>query len=201
MRLESSTQRPGTTSRELIGRLALQLHLVEGGIEDALSEAPVDVLLSIEPVLDSAGEAAALSQWCARLLAMYRQWSQRRHMQLDQYAPSRSGDPVILQIAGFGAFRRLQAEAGLHLLEPVEGGARLTARVVIAAGPLEDPRAGEAYRSLAAILAKAPDANSVVRRYREKPAPLVRDGKTGWRSGRLDAVLGGDFDLIGEAQR
>jgi ATP-dependent Clp protease ATP-binding subunit ClpC len=201
MRLESSTQRPGIASRELIGRLALQLHLVERGMEDALSEAPVDALLRIEPVLDSAGEGAALSQWCARLLSMYRHWSQRRHMQLDEYAPSRSGDPVILQIAGFGAFRQLQAEAGLHLLEPIEGGARLTARVVVAAGPLEDPKAGEAYRSLGAILAKGPDANSVVRRYREKPAPLVRDGKTGWRSGRLDAVLGGDFDLIGEAQR
>jgi ATP-dependent Clp protease ATP-binding subunit ClpC len=201
MRLESSTQRPGTASRELIGRLALQLHVVQQGIDDALIGAPVDVLLRIEPVLDSAGEAAALSQWCARLLAMYRHWSQRRHMQLDEFVPSRPGDPVILQIAGFGAARRLQAEAGLHVLEPIEGGARLTARVVTAAAPLEDPKPGEAYRSLANTLAKSADANSVVRRYREKPAPLVRDGKTGWRSGRLEEVLGGDFDLIGEAQR
>ena len=38
--------------------------------------------------------------------------------------------------------------------------------------------------------------NAVVRRYREGPAPLVRDIASGWRSGRLDAVLGGDFDLM-----
>ena len=37
---------------------------------------------------------------------------------------------------------------------------------------------------------------AVVRRYREKPSPLVRDAIRGWRSGKLDRVLGGDFDLI-----
>jgi ATP-dependent Clp protease ATP-binding subunit ClpC len=35
-----------------------------------------------------------------------------------------------------------------------------------------------------------------VRRYREWPSPLVRDGVRGWRTGRLDHVLGGDFDLM-----
>jgi hypothetical protein len=40
----------------------------------------------------------------------------------------------------------------------------------------------------------------VVRRYRGDPSPLVRDMTAGWRSGRFDAVLGGDFDLIAAAQ-
>jgi ATP-dependent Clp protease ATP-binding subunit ClpC len=38
-----------------------------------------------------------------------------------------------------------------------------------------------------------------VRRYREDPSPMVRDAVRGWRTGRLDLVLGGDFDLIGAA--
>jgi hypothetical protein len=35
-----------------------------------------------------------------------------------------------------------------------------------------------------------------VRRYRGDAAPLVRDLGSGWRSGRFDEVLAGDFDLI-----
>jgi ATP-dependent Clp protease ATP-binding subunit ClpC len=35
-----------------------------------------------------------------------------------------------------------------------------------------------------------------VRRYRRDPSPLVRDAVRGWRTGRLDSVLAGDFDLI-----
>ncbi len=37
----------------------------------------------------------------------------------------------------------------------------------------------------------------IVRRYREEPSPLVRDSARGWRTGRLERVLDGDFDLMG----
>ena len=37
----------------------------------------------------------------------------------------------------------------------------------------------------------------VVRRYREKPSPLVRDQDGNWRTGRIERVMGGDFDLFG----
>jgi ATP-dependent Clp protease ATP-binding subunit ClpC len=37
---------------------------------------------------------------------------------------------------------------------------------------------------------------AVVRRYRPEPAPLVRDAVRGYRTGRLDRVLDGDFDLF-----
>jgi ATP-dependent Clp protease ATP-binding subunit ClpC len=36
----------------------------------------------------------------------------------------------------------------------------------------------------------------IVRRYREQPSPLVRDNVRGYRTGRLELVLSGDFDLI-----
>ena len=39
--------------------------------------------------------------------------------------------------------------------------------------------------------------HSVVRRYRRDPSPLVRDA-SGSRTGRIDRVLGGDFDLFSE---
>jgi ATP-dependent Clp protease ATP-binding subunit ClpC len=37
---------------------------------------------------------------------------------------------------------------------------------------------------------------TIVRRYRERPTPLVRDAVRNWRTGRLDAVLAGSFDLV-----
>ncbi len=37
----------------------------------------------------------------------------------------------------------------------------------------------------------------LVRRYQELPTPLVRDKIANWRSGRLDLVLQGHFDIIG----
>jgi ATP-dependent Clp protease ATP-binding subunit ClpC len=39
-----------------------------------------------------------------------------------------------------------------------------------------------------------------VRRYRRKPSPLVRNADGSWRSGRLDLVLRGDFDLLAAAE-
>jgi ATP-dependent Clp protease ATP-binding subunit ClpC len=57
-------------------------------------------------------------------------------------------------------------------------------------GPVGNPR-----RSAQAALDATPAAATVVRRYREAPSPLVRDAR-GWRTGRLDRVLAGDFDLF-----
>lgn len=43
---------------------------------------------------------------------------------------------------------------------------------------------------------RASDRLIALRRYREEPSPLVRDGVRQWRTGRLDLVLAGNFDLI-----
>jgi ATP-dependent Clp protease ATP-binding subunit ClpC len=47
---------------------------------------------------------------------------------------------------------------------------------------------------LTALLANTDAA--IVRRYHDGAAALVRDSRKGWRSGRLDTVLAGNFDLI-----
>jgi ATP-dependent Clp protease ATP-binding subunit ClpC len=50
---------------------------------------------------------------------------------------------------------------------------------------------------VAGFAAEADTESRLCRRYQELPTPLVRDAVRGWRSGRLDRVLGGDFDLMG----
>ena len=77
------------------------------------------------------------------------------------------------------------------------GFASVQARVRVAPQPIEptDRPLDTAER----IFAAAPALSVVVRRYRAKPSPLVRDAIRRWRTGRLDLVLAGNFDLLGSS--
>jgi ATP-dependent Clp protease ATP-binding subunit ClpC len=193
------SQSPRRYSGELNGRFALQLYLIREGIRDAFNDAPVEVALAIEPVLDGAGDRPATLTWCSDLTAMYRAWAEKRRMQirdLPSANASRAAEDPILLVSGFGAHRVLAAEAGLHVFEPSEGGtSRVAARVRVDAVPLGQLSAAEERGAILATLNTAPRSNSVVRRYRKQP-PLVRDAAGQWRTGRLDLVLGGAFDLL-----
>jgi ATP-dependent Clp protease ATP-binding subunit ClpC len=187
-------------SRELISRLALQLHLIKDGIRDVFEQSAVEVAVLVEPAMrPAASDARAFDAWCRQVLDMYRAWSNNRHMQLSEIP---NGDPdglPLLLVSGFGAHRLLSKECGLHVLELQDSGSgtnRVSARVHMAAAPLGDIPAARMPGLLAAALDKAPRANTVVRRYRSEPAPLVRSADGSWRTGRLDAVLRGDFDLL-----
>jgi ATP-dependent Clp protease ATP-binding subunit ClpC len=201
-RLARGSRRLRPYSAELIGRLALQLHLIKEGIKDAIDDAPVELALTVEPVFDGAGDRQATLTWCRKLMAMYRAWAGKRHMQVADIAGrSKDKETPILLISGFGAHRVLAPEAGLHVFEPFEGsGNRVTARVRLAVVPLGDVPAAKERRLAIEAIDEAPRPNNVVRRYREEP-PLVRDAAGQWRSGRLDLVLGGAFDLLQAGQR
>ena len=193
-RLDKSRDARGSSS-EVMGRLARQILVTGLGVEDALSNAPIEAVLCVEPALDG-GDAEEARAWCERLSKMYRGWAAKRGMQVEDHG---TGKDAVIAVSGFGAYRLLAEEAGLHVLEVSDDdeGSRVTARVRVAAAPLGDLPAASAAKVLRAALDKAGAANSVVRRYRGGTAPLVRDGKKAWRSGKLDAVLAGDFDVIG----
>jgi ATP-dependent Clp protease ATP-binding subunit ClpC len=201
-RLARGSRRLRPYSAELSGRLALQLHLIKEGIKDAVDDAPIELALTIEPVFDGAGDRQATLQWCRKLTAMYRAWADKRRMHISDVASrSKDKETPILLISGFGAHRVLVPEAGLHVFEPFEGsGSRVTARVRLAVVPLGDVPAAKERRLVIEAIDEAPRPNTVVRRYREEP-PLVRDAAGQWRSGRLDLVLGGAFDLLQAGQR
>lgn len=197
-RFKAVANRTSRSSRELASRLALQLHNLREGIEDVSARSPVDVLLRAVPTLDNDANNPHAEAWRTRLWAMYRNWADKRRMQWREF-PSPDGKRLpILHVTGFGAFRTLLQENGLHVLEDTgkEGTVRSVVRISIVPGPTSELPSGKEYGTAAALL----DANAgdpvIVRRYRDGPAPLVRDVR-GWRSGRLDKVLGGDFDLLG----
>ena len=197
-RLAKGTERSGRSSRELVARLALQLHLIKEGVRDVREVSPIEVALQVEPALERSGDREATREWCARVLEMYRAWARNRHMQLSEVAGAAAGSLPLLVISGFGAHRQLAQEAGLHVLEGDDGKGRgrATARVRLAVAPLGDLSADKLRVALIDALQSGAPPHAVVRRYRSDPSPLVRNMNGSWRTGRLDAVLGGDFDLI-----
>lgn len=203
-RLSKGSDRSGRSSRELVARLALQLHLLKEGIRDVHEVSPIEVVLQVEPALERAGEREAARAWCDRLLEMYRAWARNRHMQLAELAGSTPGASPMLLVSGFGAHRQLAREAGLHVLESGEdegkARGRATARVRLAVAPLGDLPPDRLRLALIDALEHGGTPHAIVRRYRSDPAPLVRNMNGSWRSGKLDAVLGGDFDLIAARQ-
>ncbi|HWX26802.1 MAG TPA: AAA family ATPase [Steroidobacteraceae bacterium] len=188
-------------SKDLANRLALQLFLLECGIDDASRGPPREVLLAVEPVLEAAGDKGSTAQWSAEIAHMYRTWAKARRMQMHE-VPGPAGS-TVLAINGFGAEPRLLQEVGLHVLETESAGPNSVANP-----PRAAVRVSASTRELAQSADQriAPPMNlphtamrsaTVVRRYRFGSAPLVRDAIANWRSGRVKEVMAGNFDLLG----
>jgi ATP-dependent Clp protease ATP-binding subunit ClpC len=151
-------------------------------------------------------------EFARRVAAMYESWARQRGMRIAVLKPTSrySGDTVWLAVSGFSSFVSLAPEDGLHVLEwgtPADGGVkRASVRVRVLPQPLTPMREGdvELTRQAAEVLGSAPSPPpTIVRRYRGTPSPLVRDSVRGWRTGRLERVFAGDFDLVpaGEVEK
>jgi ATP-dependent Clp protease ATP-binding subunit ClpC len=107
----------------------------------------------------------------------------------------------VLSVSGIGAYQILARESGLHIFEsprenrPYDRVAVNVAVAPITPAPPDEDTTDLARRAIAAL----PPTTTVVRRYRERPSPLVRDSVREWRTGRLDRVLAGEFDVISGA--
>jgi hypothetical protein len=116
---------------------------------------------------------------------MYLGWAAGRGMQ----ARSAAGvdGARVLEISGLGAYTLLRGESGVHVLETPVGESsfdRVTVVVDVAALDLHWASTDGAEPA-------------IVRRYRREPSPLVRYA-SGVRTGRIDRVLAGDFDLFAD---
>ena len=192
-RLERSLGSGGRTGTELVELLAGRLHVL-GSALDGLSEGdPYELFVQVS-------SQDADPSFARRIAQMYEAWAGARGMRLDRLETGTAGAHV-LAISGLGCWRLLHREAGLHVLEhaSVDGervAERETVRVTVATRGTTPPADGERLDDVArAALATAPSPNAVVRRYRTGPSPLVRDSARGYRTGNLDGVFAGEFDL------
>ena len=170
-------------------RIAQLLWLAGLAIEDLREDRVQDAVIELSlPQAERARDAAQARRWWQALMEMYLGWARRRGMQATVLMQDPKRCSARIAVSGFAAWRLLEGEAGLHVLEHQDD---------------DSPRTHVLVRTLPhAPGGKTPvfgdDATpaAICRRYREHPAPLVRDARRGWRTGRLDRVLAGDFDLF-----
>ncbi|NOT86607.1 MAG: AAA domain-containing protein [Lysobacter sp.] len=191
-RLDERLARDGANS-VVIARYAQLLWLLEHAITAVEDREPQDAVCVVAAsASDLKRDPAQTRLWWQQTLGMYMAWSERRNMRVETLEQDAEHGRARFAVSGFGAYRLLAAEHGLHVLEQeatdIDGGTR---RYSISVRVAQDPP-GRTRPTLQA----ADEEPRVCRRYRAAPSPLVRDAVRGWRSGRLDRVLAGEFDVI-----
>lgn len=193
------TDRRPPYSPDLSRRLARLLYLLEQAQLARDEGLARDAFILIEAVPDR--EGAASSEFSERLYRMYAGWAKLRRMRFAALEESADAGRFVLAVAGFGAYRILQHESGLHVYEGESERRRVRVRIMPqpdneAAGGAE-LLADQAQRAFAQMYDEQ-ELTRVVRRYREEPSPLVRDAVRGYRTGRVERVFEGNFDLMSD---
>jgi ATP-dependent Clp protease ATP-binding subunit ClpC len=206
LRRSTSFER-ASVPRHLTERLAQQLYLLASACRSVINNEPRDAFLLIESAQETSDLTRVNNEFAVRLAKMYRGWSQKRRMKIKILRESKESRDqpyhLLAAVSGYAAYHILAHEHGLHLFEiPETEKSFLRAKVQVLVAPQPDEPAGpelEDWRSQAesAIAGSRRESLKVVRRYREEPSPLVRDGVRNWKTGRIDRVLNGDFDLFG----
>ncbi len=183
---------------EIVRALAQQVYLLEAARDALEAGESWEAFLSVRPFTD--GDADRAEAFAAQLVRMYEGWARRRRMHLEVLLEGGRGRRWVAAVSGFAAWRILRPEQGLHIHEAEQDQAhveRLRAEVRVAAQPPEPASTSTVLREQAvAALAASGEATDIVRRYRETPSPLVRDAVRGFRTGRIERVLEGHFDLL-----
>jgi len=197
----------GRAPRHLMQSLGHNLYLLEAACGDIEEDRPRDAFLLVEGGGDGSDGAAESADFAADLGRMYVGWAERRRMRMkvleNRFGETAQESRMLAAVSGFGAWSILSGEHGIHVLETPSGTARnfarCKARVHVTpqtAAPVPGGIAGLRRAATAAFASDDRERPKIVRRYRREPSPMVRDNVRGWRTGRLDLVLSGDFDLI-----
>ncbi len=205
-RLEGKAPR-GQVPANMVGVLAQNIFLLETACRDILEARPAEAFLLVEASPDGTQDWASSRDFADKLAAMYEAWAAARRMRLTRLECMDDKDKVafrrVYSVMGFGAYSLLAGEHGLHLFEwPAErprNFERVGVHVRVVPQPVGPPpadRRAQLRQAQQCLQAADEGGLTVVRRYREEPTPLVRDALRDWRSGRLDRILAGNFDLM-----
>jgi len=188
--------RPTGVATDLSGLVAGRLYVLDCALAGLAENAPLDIFLRLRVAGDRSEAEPALLELLSH---MYLDWAERRGMRVDVL--EESGSERLLAISGLGCGQILAREAGMHVLESVvprkngDQTDRTTVLVEIAPWPPGPPERTPLEAARAAF-GESTAPTTIVRRYRLEPDPLVRDAVRGYRTGRADRVLAGDFDLL-----
>jgi ATP-dependent Clp protease ATP-binding subunit ClpC len=185
-------RRNGSKPRRLVQLLAERLYLLDRACVGLRANEPADAFVRLSLSSGIQDEQGFIDE----LAEMYLGWAERRGMRGSLLTST--GEERILSLTGLAAFTILKPEAGLHIFEEPDGErsfVRTSVQVSVAAQQPSHDDVPVAERASDALAVVDP-VRTVVRRYRLEPSPLVRDSVRGWRTGRYERVLAGDFDLV-----
>jgi ATP-dependent Clp protease ATP-binding subunit ClpC len=188
-RLQAASRGGRTPAAELSQLLASRLYVLDRACAELQAGEPSDALLTITPSTTRADLDEAAAEFANEIAAMYTAWADRRGMTVRRQGGAGRGERY--EVSGLAAHAILRDEDGLHVLETPTASRefrRAGVRVNVVRIPVAS--AGDAP-----VADSHRDEAEIVRRYRRSPSPLVRD-RRGWRTGRVDRVLAGDFDLF-----
>ena len=210
-RLRSGAKRDRTRhyTSDLVATLAQRVYLIGEACGDVQRNGSRESFLAVEASPDAGVFADETNAFAAEIGQMYLEWANRRRMRVEvlHRDEPHAGHPyrLVLAVTGFGSYSILEPESGLHVLQRPTGAtkferSKVHVRVLPQTGAPPAPGLPGLGRQAEEALARAHAADlKVVRRYQREPSPLVRDAMRGWRTGRLDQVLAGNFDLIENA--
>ena len=194
---ERLQQHPENT--KLVRSIAKRLYVLREGFADLDLKRPTQAYIGVRLVTTDTGLAGA-NEFLQRLTDMYRYWARERGMRLREIDATSSRYDALFAISGFGSYGILQPESGLHVFEIPKGRNRfdrIRARVEVAGVPVSatEEQTNRATKATT-VLDKSAGKVEIVRRYRQDPSPLARDSVRGWRTGKLNTVFGGNFDVL-----
>ena len=199
-KLANRLERSGSNT-SLVQGIANRIFVLREGLRDYDDRRATQAIIGIRLVSGDVGLPGA-EEFRDRVIEMYRNWARRRGMRLRELDASNGRYEALFLVSGFGSFGLLSEESGLHVFESPHGETRFDRiRARVEAAPVAAPGSNhlQDIDSRAADLLDTNKAGKVVvvRRYREQPSPLARDSVRNWRTGRLDFVFDGNFDVIG----
>ncbi len=201
-RLRRSVRADGRANAELVGLLAGRLYVLDRALAGIENDSPTEVFVHLRPSGTVGSEDRDAEAFASTLAQMYVRWADRCGMHVERLDGA-AGEHV-LAISGLGCGEILRLESGLHVLELVDedrDGNPVADRDQVQLAVVKRPAGGErnpadTARDARTALSGAEVPSVIVRRYRPGKAPLVRDAVRSYRTGRLDQVLAGDFDLF-----
>jgi len=192
-RLTPSGKRP-RRGDDVLRSVALRAILLRAALRDVYEERPHDALILVE----ARGHSAATAE---RIVEMYAAWAAQRGGRLESARLPGPDFRWLGSVSGFAGYSLLEDETGLHIWEFPEDQkpSRRGVRVRVRPHPpalLDLDTSTDRDMALREFPPVSDDELGIVRTYREEPSPLVKDRVRNWRTGLLNRVLAGDFDLI-----
>ncbi len=179
----------------LINQLATRIYLLGNALQSYQKQEAQDTYMQLSAEYKH-------KDFLESLRKMYLAWARKRNITVHDFGSSQIDDRMVVALSfnGFGAYRILQTEEGIHLQENPEAKQQSkmkgSARVRLLPKYPEDHRTSLAMPQLMARFSAEKKDLEIVRRYKQGKSPLIRDLKLNWRTGNYNKILLGDFDLM-----